>query len=492
MTTTAIYSTTASDDWPIVAEKLYREHNIYPEYWISHDLVDKINKTFQNTTVHDSIDAIQGRFPDEHESRYLYSSLTPDILDQFRHYESTVLKMMDRMDSGNGTGAHFSYPERIRHYHRQLSYWIQLVDDLDPEIVIFGATPHLIYDYILYAVCEQRGIETVIFRHTSLPKRFYVQQEIDEKSAFSENESTSTGISQESKQYLQDLRQNYSKAKPQYMREEVSRNNSLIIKTAKRIKSAGKKVISTANLFSKKSNSYVKIKGKKIERSQMKHWRWNIYRIAAQCYRRKLGQNYQRHETKPDYSSEYIYFPLHYQPERTTSPEGGQYVHQYLAINLLSSTIPSDISVYVKEHPSQFGDRLKGEQGRYSYYYEDLDSISNVNLISLDNNQFNLIDNAKAVATITGTAGWEALVRGTPAITFGNAWYRDAPGCHRVKNQNQLTTVIDNINNNNNIKDKEINEFVSSIESIGYRGSLNSSSKQNPKALYKALCDNCI
>lgn len=32
------------------------------------------------------------------------------------------------------------------------------------------------------------------------------------------------------------------------------------------------------------------------------------------------------------------------------------------------------------------------------------------------------------VGTVAGTAGWEGLLSGVPAVVFGGAWYRSLPG----------------------------------------------------------------
>lgn len=491
MTVNAIYSTTPSADWPSVAHILSQKHNVEPIYWINYDLKDEIQDKFPDAIVHDSIDAIQGRVPDEY-TETSYSVLDSDVLSEYLEYESVVLKMMDRMDSGNATGANFTYPDRIKHYHKQLSYWHHLVSDLDPEVVVFGATPHLVYDYILYAVCQSHDVETVIFTHTSLPERFLVRGKVQENPIGLETTSSiESDLPTDLETHLQNLRGDYNTAEPNYMKSDNVAEANLVSEFYSACKAAVKSVRKLPRLVAPIEKSYIKKSRRSIENSRYKVWEWKLHQFKVAYYRYRLRKAYDGYSVEPDYSLDFIYYPLHYQPERTTSPEGGQYAHQYLALKALASTIPDNITIYVKEHPSQLSTRLSGEQGRKPRYYEDLNEVANVNLISVGSNSFDLIDNSIAVATVTGTAGWEAIVRGTPSIVFGNAWYQSSPGCYDVKTEADLDRAFDQIEQNRAVAEEAVEDFVSEVATVGYEGSLNDSAVNNVNSLYTAFCENC-
>ena len=57
---------------------------------------------------------------------------------------------------------------------------------------------------------------------------------------------------------------------------------------------------------------------------------------------------------KPKLDENFLLFALHFQPERSTMPEGGIFNDQILALKLLSQNIPDNFIIYVKEHPRQF------------------------------------------------------------------------------------------------------------------------------------------
>jgi len=130
---------------------------------------------------------------------------------------------------------------------------------------------------------------------------------------------------------------------------------------------------------------------------------------------------------QPKLSEPYIFLPLHFQPELTTSPLGGAYIEQELIAALLSHSLPENIKIYIKEHPMQ--NRIM----RSTQFYQQLAEIKNVTLAPVHFSSRELISHSLAVATVTGTAGWEALLLNKPVLMFGHDVYQYAPGVFPVE-----------------------------------------------------------
>ncbi|MFD2173235.1 hypothetical protein [Rhodobacter lacus] len=123
-----------------------------------------------------------------------------------------------------------------------------------------------------------------------------------------------------------------------------------------------------------------------------------------------------------DLNRPFVYVPLHNQPEMTASTLGGRYRDQVLMIEAVARSIPEDWLIYVKENPRQ------GPYARGPLYFHRLSRLPNVRLVPSFTSSQALAAKAKLVATVAGTAGWEGLLSGVPAVTFGGAWYRSLPG----------------------------------------------------------------
>ena len=151
-----------------------------------------------------------------------------------------------------------------------------------------------------------------------------------------------------------------------------------------------------------------------------------------------------------DSNKKFVYFPLHLQPELTTSALGGIYVDQLLAIERLSKIIPEDWYIYVKENPKQT------ELMRGKWLFARLKLLKNVKVVSQDFDTYSLIKNSIFVATITGTAGWEAISGGKNTLVFGNPWYKSLLGVFSYDEDFKLEDIL-NYKINHDELERELN-----------------------------------
>jgi hypothetical protein len=185
---------------------------------------------------------------------------------------------------------------------------------------------------------------------------------------------------------------------------------------------------------------HLKERDRSYEHSFKGAWgKWRYQQALKAGVRKKLAmfKFYSEVARRPALDVPYVYVALHFQPERTTSSLGGVFGHQYFMVDMLARTVPQGWYVYVKEHPSQFYPPFAGERSRHPDMYRELLSIPNVRLCDLSMSTFELLDRSRAVATVTGTVGWEAVVRGKPALVFGSPWYRYCDGVFHT------TTIIE-------------------------------------------------
>jgi len=93
--------------------------------------------------------------------------------------------------------------------------------------------------------------------------------------------------------------------------------------------------------------------------------------------------------------------------------------------------------IYVKENPKQTY-HMRSES-----FHRRLSAMTNVRYITHDFSSLQLIKDAKCVALVTGTAGYEAALLGVPAITFGVTWYNSLHGVFPWKGDETLEQVLE-------------------------------------------------
>lgn len=168
--------------------------------------------------------------------------------------------------------------------------------------------------------------------------------------------------------------------------------------------------------------------------------------------------------------SKFVYVPLNVQPECSTSPQGGVFVDQILMLETLAAALPDDWLIYVKEHPIQW---LRFGAGFSSYkypgYYKAISKIKNVFIVPVETSSYKLIDQAQAVALVSGAAGWEAVLRGKPAIVFGYPWYKDCPVILRANDVQSCRNAFEKIKSGFKINQQELINYLKSFDNATIR-----------------------
>ena len=116
---------------------------------------------------------------------------------------------------------------------------------------------------------------------------------------------------------------------------------------------------------------------------------------------------------------------------------------QILMAETLSVSLPEGWFIYIKEHPVQWLVRgLAYFSYRFRGYYEALAKLKNVKLVPMKTDTYKLNKYSHAVATITGTAGWEALSRKRPVLAFGYPWYQHCPGLFMINSPDSCREAL--------------------------------------------------
>jgi len=327
---------------------------------------------------------------------------------------------------------------KMLNLHEYIDYYHILSDTIAEQILdrevthaIFFDIPHLAVDTIIYDVAKSMGIKTIILTQF-FPNKIFSTEKIED---------------------FGDVRLKLDNA-PLYPLDRRGEN------TPSYMDAAWQEVGSRGNLTAKHKFNFlfylllnhpsallnwhfirqVLTKMNTIV-SKFPEWRNPFDRFFDQSYLDYLEYLSDYEGRSVNFDQPYIYVPLHLQPEMTTSALGGIYCDQLLMIEHLHNILPDGWKILVKENPKQ------GPFARGAMFFHRLNRLDRVQMVPSDTNTSSLAKNSQIVATVTGTAAWEAIQLGKPAITFGRAWFNSIPGIMKFDAQMDLIevskTVID-------------------------------------------------
>ncbi|EAY32009.1 hypothetical protein M23134_02038 [Microscilla marina ATCC 23134] len=158
-----------------------------------------------------------------------------------------------------------------------------------------------------------------------------------------------------------------------------------------------------------------------------------------------------------------IFFPFHFEPEATLLYFNPDVAEQLNTIQQIAKQLPLDTVLLVKEHPYQPGYLLQEE-------YQTLrKKNSNIAFLPAELDSHSILKQTKAVITICGSVGWEALINNIPVIVLGNVFYDRHPDIHKVANFKEVKEVLDS-NILNMPDDKNTIEYLAKFIAHNSRG----------------------
>jgi hypothetical protein len=315
---------------------------------------------------------------------------------------------------------------------RYITYWMRYIEANSVGLVISPVAPHRIFDFSLLIACRKLGVSYIAFQTTPFEKKLFIIDRFVGPGKFIFELDIPDGKLPEMIEKDIILKSGlYDAALPNYERKNIVLNNNNYLE---KIVSLGRKLIdSNYRFWSSFKRTENLIKGGHVSSLD-----YLIYLVEKNKRLRRLKSVYNRLSVLVDVSREYIYFPLHHQPEETTCPSGGVFSNQLLVLDRLLQSAPETVLIYVKEHRSQFIKSANGDLGRTTSFYECLIENPRIRLVDMSIDQFVLIDNAQMVATVTGTVGYEAYCRGVRTVLFGRTWLEGLTNVHSYKDLSGL------------------------------------------------------
>lgn len=367
------------------------------------------------------------------------TSINIDLFTSMERSKTVTLEMYDRYRRFRSL---MLYDSRVDLYDNQVFFWSDFLQKNNISYVVFGNVPHLGFDYVIYNLCKALDIPRLMFyRIPVLPGecvRYYTFEDIDNQ-----------------------LNSNFEK----------------IYKSVHRLSS------------DKGVRKYLDLRGEKRVKTfhgrlDDKGGKVNIRRIVrGLCYRlEKTIIDYRNgKDTKsqiicllskvsnslPNYldsrqvdlikERDYIFMPLHFQPEASSAPLGGIFADQSKIISAILSELPKNYLLIVKPHKL-----LGGHRQFYQRYKHD----DRVKFVHASTESSVLMRNSQAVVTISGTLGWEAVLNSVPVLVFGSCFYQNAPGVFKIRNYADMKKAFLLIQRGISVDLEEIESYLNVLSAL--------------------------
>ena len=330
------------------------------------------------------------------------------------------LKMMDRLDL-YGT---FNRLDREAIFNKLTIWILRKIEQSKPDALVFSETPHSHTYYLIYEVCLYFDLEIIKFNNWQPVPLIFIQN-----LKTGERQKTGKFTSKLSKKIEEDI-SNYvhsfatQKDRDAYELPAMKMKRLDLKWKNKFIKFIRFGLLALIKEYWFQTRMYFNEHYYPINPYKLGVFgRFKNKKLRSKNLIKEFNANYEA----INLNSKYVYFPLHYEPERTTNPDGGEFHDQAIALAKLRDLVPDDIDILVKEHPTHFYWAEKGSRGRSPILYDIISNINGIKLVPKETNSLELINNSIFVSTIAGSASFESAIMGKQSLIFGDTWFNGCP-----------------------------------------------------------------
>lgn len=388
-------------------------------------------------------------------------SIYTDVLSSYRWLPITLRKEFD-MNT-------FS----MQFYYDVSNYWNNFFNTNNIDCVIQLNEEHSSVDSILVRSAKNRGIKNILTSRivgaysANFEEYHAIYDNSNEKyikvGEYNLSPTVSTKLSENSD--FKSFSKKYKSNKKEKLRYLFNRLNGLI-----------------------KENTSISEKLNNLSQVIFNKFKTKLLLINQSYYIKDLKKHYNSISVQEvNYDQKYIYYCLHFDPEANTLPKDVTASNQLLNLRILSSSIPEDWMIYIKEHPHQLDYKLYRDillnqlhaidNFRSKSFYTYISSLKNVKLLNLNAEHKKLINNAVVVASNTGTIFRECSYLKKFCITFSNKsiynnlksvyFVNDIVTCRKV-----ITDITQKDNNIESLVDELFEDYSITITNIQNKAGL--------------------
>ena len=467
--------------WFDIAKKLYDQKIAEPILWIGDDVhYEKASEIFGKNVVksqnfvHRPYEFTKVDYNGEYQD-FFHS-------DNYIRAKDRCLKMLDRLD----LYGLFNRLDREVYFHNLVIWTLKKFHKLKIDALISAEAPHDHAKYVIYEICRYLKIPTYKFQNW-MPVPVLYLQNIETEEIISVKKSHYTEIYNRVERdlinYVDELKNRSEDYEIPFMKR-LRENDEFFNRIINFFKYGIYKSFldirhNTGRLIKRKYNPINPFRFNFISRSFNKITRTkNLYKAATSS------------SIDINLNDKYVYFPLHFEPERTTNPDGKEFHDQFIAITKLREIIPESFKIIIKEHPTQLNKHLsRGVWGRSPLFYDLVKNINGVEIADVWLNSADLIKNSEFVSCITGTVAIEAAIMGKKALTFGSTYFDGCPNILKWKKG----MVLEKLMNLKLQPPKAIEDFLLlKLRKYGVVGFQNGGQRGNYKKYHSKEFEDCL